>query len=190
MFDLSRTLPSSEGIMGVNSLLRALQGDSSHDVSTLCRTGRYGVYKEGFVAVGSTVVCVDNGLDYTFVVPKALQGVDGMLDFRLNKLQYDPDSRIVSVTSDFNLSRDVRVVGPIQNGNAIPDRVGYPKPSAPSWSDREIRVLVRDHFSEGENGWHGSIALNHNSYEGSTFDVSSGWSVPSEVYLYEKSKSR
>lgn len=149
------------------------------------RSNRYGVYRKGFqkdpsLKIGEKIIWVENSIDYTCEIPDVrhphntnigLREATGMLDFDLDKLQYNEGKRIVSVAADFNPETDVRVID-ITSRPALVDANGYPIRSKEFnhqltteefENNPEIRyALFRDsdhEMLEDSTGWHGSVAL-------------------------------
>jgi hypothetical protein len=183
MFGLK--VPSSESIMGTWEYGNAITvSDAWTGVCDLWRTNRYGVYRRGFEQslgkhVKSSVVWIENGVDYTFEVPdvkdptdsnKGLRQASGMLDFDLDKLQYNEGMRVVSVVPGFNPKRDVTVIDIIRPyGWALTDSAGYPlrtKPSEIMVSEARCSNTLRTgEFENGATGWHGSVSRNVFDYD-------------------------
>ncbi len=88
-----------------------------------------------------------------------------MLDFAFDKLQYDEDKRIVSVTPDFDPEIDVTIRDIMRHRNwALVDADGYPLRTKLADSDNpKARYSCIKHYHitefDGEaTGWHGSVS--------------------------------
>lgn len=182
LFGLKGRVPCHESIMGVKDHDDSLNISGAWraiDVTGWWRTNRYGVYARGFEKkldkpVGARVVLIEDGVSYTFEVPdvknplnkdKGLRQATGMLDFALERLQYDEGKRIVSVASDFNPETDVTVRDIMRpRGWALVDADGYPLRLSPSNADvseaRYSFVRRSDEFNKKSTGYHGSVARN------------------------------
>jgi hypothetical protein len=180
LFRLKGRIPKHESIMNVRELDDALNVRGVWkviDVNGSWRTNRYGVYARGFEReldkpVGASIVWIEDGISYTFEVPdlehpndsnRGLRQATGMLDFALEKLQFDEDRGIVSITSDFDPESDVTVRNIMRpRGWALVDVEGYPlrtRPSDPHNSiSRYSYVRHSDQFDREATGWHGSIS--------------------------------
>lgn len=181
MFSLKGRIPAHESIMSVRELDDAINVSGAHSsikVNGAWRSDRYGVYARGFETeldkpVGAKVVWFEEySVHYTFEVPdvrhptdksKGLRQATGMLDFALDKLQYNEGRLTVSVAPDFNPETDV-VVRDIMRpkGWALVDADGYPMRKDPSHEGepaaRYSFVNHSNEFRENATGWHGSIA--------------------------------
>jgi hypothetical protein len=201
MFRLKGRIPTSEGIMSVKELDDAINLSGAHssiNVTGWWRTNRYAVYAKGFEKeldkpVGAKVVWIENGVSYTFEVPdvknpmnkdKGLRQASGMLDFALDKLQYDEEKRIVSVTPDFT-ETDVTVRDIMRPRNwALVDADGYPIRTRPSdQTTPDVRYSYVRHsgeFDKKASGYHGSVA--RDGFSGRRFVYSGiGWQGGSGV---------
>ncbi len=177
--------PAAEKIMGVKDHDDSLNKSKvweSIDVIGWWRTGRFGAYRRGFEkensSVGERLLYIEDGTKRTLEIPDVpvaifmpdgkseiigLRAARGIIDFDLEKLRYDSEEKIVSVSSDFNPKTDVRVVDVMRPRNwALVDANGYPIRSKPSRSDnsatRQSYIWHSDEFENGSTGWFGSVA--------------------------------
>ena len=181
MFELrpKGLLPSNERPMNVKEHDESIRSGAWKEISanSWWRTNLYGVYRKGFekdldVQIGEKVVWVEDGIAPVFNVPdvkhphnndKGLREATGMVVFDLDKLQYDGETNIVSVSSDFNPETDVFVVDVMRpRGWALVDANGIPLRTKPSDEDtlgaRHSYVKHSDEFEGEATGWHGSLA--------------------------------
>ena len=116
--------------------------------------------------------------------------VKWMLDFALDKLQYDEGTRTVSVVSGFDPQTDVSVRDILRpKGFARTDADGYPMNNARSGILNEpharfSQIRHSDEFDGGSTGYHGSVVrFVYDRYALSTFVVAAtnNWQNASSV---------
>lgn len=224
MFRLRAKLPLHERPMNIKELDEALQTGAYQSIKDVdrkrWRTNRYGVYKRGFerrqpLPIGDTVFwCGEWSCHSVFDVPDVrhphnpnigLRQATGMLDFDLDKLQYERETRwweakpirgVVSVTADFNPETDVRVVDIMRpRGWALVDENGYPlrtQPSHPNIPAARCSSILHHSENWGSNprvktyGWHGSIAVSYDHERWRFVIASMGWDWGSAVAVVSR----
>lgn len=210
MFTLAKSgiyVPANETIMSVKEHDQSIQSGAyeSVNVNNWWRTPEYGFYPKGFekkaLPLGDKIVYIANGVAETLDVPDVpvklangktigLRQVVGMGVIRLEKLQYDEDRHIVSVTSDFDPAKDVKVVDIMRpSGWALVDADGYPLKTQPSNENvpnaRYSCVRHSYDLEKKSTGWHGSLdrVLDDNDFRRRVVGADTLWSVVSGVAL-------
>lgn len=196
--------PAHEAIMGVKEHDDSLNTSGAWqkiNVNNWWKTGRYAAYRRGFendldLQIGDRLVFIEKGTAHILEIPdvrhptdkdKSLRQAAGMLDFDLQKLRYDPEARIVSVTTDFNPDSDVRVVDIMRpEGWALPDKNGYPirtQQSGAGVPKARFAVTRPSGAFEGEStGYHASVILSVVYYNGTRYIYAvHSWSDDSTV---------
>lgn len=182
MFSLHKSgfyVPANESIMSVREHDQSIQSGAYKSVNTnnWWRTNEYGFYPKGFetqnLPIGEKIVYVEGGVSYTLNVPDVpvkvngetigLRAAIGMGVIKLEKLQYDEDRKIVSVTSDFDPTNDVSVKNIMRpRAWALVDAEGYPMRDKPSNENapeaRYSYVRHSDQLDKKATGYHGSLA--------------------------------
>lgn len=172
--------PANETIMTVKEYEQCVQsGAYEHLRANSWKTSEYGFYRKGFenrdLSLGDKIVYFEEGVTHTLIIPDVpvklengetigLRHAGGMGVIRLEKLQYDEDRSIVSVTSDFDPAIDAKVVDIMRPRSwAFVDADGYPLRTKPSQKmfpvARYSFTRNADELSFDSTGWHGSISI-------------------------------
>lgn len=165
----SGLLPLNEHVMGSEEHRDAFRFGISNDLASGngWRIREYGVYKRGNVEIGDKVVWVEMALDYTFEIPDVKHPRDpnkglrkdwgGVLIFSLDALQYNTETRVVSVVPNFNPSTDVFIRYPGTPVALGEDNRIEITASSDSLFQGNINLKKSDEYEEGATGYHGSF---------------------------------